>query len=134
MIKIMTINNFHRTSLADKREQYTWSITDEKGQQRQVHAHAQINEQQQIESYRPLNVREIPLVEILLKHRIGDTFTIDFTEFNQRHCYNQRSTFHNKIQQERHNTAENIDQLFSTAGFAQDGTSSKDELTAQGFV
>lgn len=98
MIKTITITQFKREPLPTKSEQqqiwqYTWQIKDEKQHFRQIGARIVFNIAEQTSSFQAEYVRELPLVDALLRHSVGATFTIDFTEFNQKHCYDSRAPY-----------------------------------------
>ena len=99
MIKTITITQLQHEMLPSKSGQeqvwrYTWQIVDEKHQQRYVAARIIIDSTtQQISRFQAANIREMPLVDALLRHRKGDCFTIDFTDFNQKHCYDSRTPY-----------------------------------------
>lgn len=98
MIKTITITQFHREPMPSKSEQqevwrYHWQIKDEKQYFRRVTARVVIDTNDQSLSFQAANIREMPLVDALLRHQLGAVFTIDFTEFNQRHCYDNRTAY-----------------------------------------
>lgn len=133
MIKIITINKLERIQIADQRAQFTWHITDEKSQLRKVHAHIDFTPNQDIEHYRAFYVREIPLVEALMQYKEGNTFRIDFTEFNKQHCYDKRPIY-NAEQQESFSAAD-LSHLFANAGFEHTSQPAKnDKLENHSFI
>jgi hypothetical protein len=98
MIKTITITQFKREPIASKSEQfqlwrYIWQIKDEKQYFRQVIARIIHDVNDQSITFQAANIREMPLVDALLRHQLGSVFTIDFTEFNQKHCYDTRTPY-----------------------------------------
>ena len=97
MIKTITITQFKREQIPTKSEQqlwrYTWQIKDEKHYFRQISARIFFNTATQTSTFQAEHVREMPLVDALLRHPVGAIFTIDFTDFNHKHCYDSRSPY-----------------------------------------
>ncbi|WP_020559190.1 hypothetical protein [Thiofilum flexile] len=98
MIKTITVTQFKREALPPKSEhqqiwRYVWQIKDEKQRFRQISAHIFFNTLQQTSSFQADHVREMPLVDALIRQPVGAIFTIDFTDFNHRHCYDSRAPY-----------------------------------------
>lgn len=95
MIKTFTIQDIVRTDISPEKGGMTWFLLDEQGKERRVQAVTDLDGAGEIAAVQPIFGRETPLVEELTQHAIGDTFTIDFTAFNQAQGYINREVYAN---------------------------------------
>ena len=71
----------------------TWFLSDELHHSRKVNAVTTLDKQGHISHARPVYARETPLIEALMQHDEGDTFSIDFQSFNEEMGYLKRDVF-----------------------------------------
>jgi len=71
-----------------------WQLLDaDDGRLRKVNGVTTLDNAGLVDSVRSIYAREIPLVDELLLHDSGDSFTIDFSEFNQQQGYVERDMY-----------------------------------------
>lgn len=84
MKKTYTIQSLVCTEISPGKGSMVWQLRDAGDQRvRRVNGISTLDKQGLIESVRSIYAREAPLVEELLLYHEGDTFSIDFTGFNQ---------------------------------------------------
>ncbi len=71
----------------------TWFLSDELSHSRKVTAVTTLDKQGYVCNARPVYARETPLVDVLMQHQEGDTFSIDFQSFNEEMGYLKRDVF-----------------------------------------
>lgn len=102
MTKTYTIQTVAHTAVSPGKGSITWQLQDKAdGRVRKVSGVTDLDRNGAIESAHSIYVREAPLVEELLRHYEGDTFTIDFTGFNQAQGYIHREIYANMRKRER---------------------------------
>lgn len=101
MKKTYTIQSVTHTAISDEKGSIIWHLTEPGGRQRKVNGITSLDKVGLINSARPVYVRETPLVEALLPRNEGETFTIDFTEFNSAQGYINREIYANMRRSER---------------------------------
>jgi hypothetical protein len=94
MKKTYTIQSVSRNAISQEKGSIVWQLLDAAdGRLRKVNGVTTLDKAGAIESVRSIYAREIPLVDELLLHNEGDTFTIDFSEFNQLQGYVEREMY-----------------------------------------
>lgn len=93
MKKTYTVQSVTRTAISPEKGAIAWALQDEQGRERKVNGVTTLDKDGHITSARSIYSREAPLVEELLLHFEGDTFTIDFTEFNKAQGYINREIY-----------------------------------------
>lgn len=93
MKKTYTILSVTHTAISPEKGSIGWSLRDELGRERKVNGITTLDKNSHIESARSIYAREAPLVDELLLHFEGDTFTIDFTAFNKAQGYINREIY-----------------------------------------
>ncbi len=94
MKKTYTIQSVSRNAISSEKGSIVWQLLDAAdGRVRKVNGVTTLDKAGAIESVRSIYARETPLVDELLCHHEGDTFTIDFAEFNQLQGYVEREIY-----------------------------------------
>lgn len=93
MKKIFTIHHISRNNVSPEHGVISWQVTDENGRDRKVNGVTTLDKSGAIIAVRAIFKREEPLVEALLLYNEGETFTIDFTRFNQEQQYAARDVY-----------------------------------------
>ncbi|MBU0654199.1 MAG: hypothetical protein KJ914_03600 [Gammaproteobacteria bacterium] len=93
MKKTYTIQTVNHTPISDEKGSIIWHLIEPDGRQRKVNGVTSIDKAGLIDSARSVYARETPLVESLLLHNEGETFSIDFTEFNKAQGYINREIY-----------------------------------------
>ena len=93
MKKTFTVLSVTHTVVSPERGSMTWYLSDELSHSRKVTAVTQLNQAEQITAAKPVYNREKPLIDCLLYKQEGETFTIDFTSFNEEMGYLKREVF-----------------------------------------
>lgn len=102
MQKTYTIQSLVCTEISPGKGSMVWQLRDASDDRvRKVNGLSTLDKQGLIESVRSIYTRETPLVEELLLHNEGDTFTIDFSGFNQAQGYINREMYANMQKCER---------------------------------
>ncbi len=95
MKKTYTVQTVTHTPIAEDKGSIIWHLLEPDGRQRKVNGVTTIDKDGLIDSARSIYAREAPLVEALLPYNEGETFTIDFTEFNKAQGYINREIYTN---------------------------------------
>jgi hypothetical protein len=61
----------------------SYLIVDKHSNKRKISALAHVNTRGKVQSLRPINKRELPLLQILVKSSINERIEVDFTEYNK---------------------------------------------------
>ncbi len=93
MKKTFTVLSVTHTPVSPERGSMTWFLSDELHHSRKVNAVTTLDKQGHISHARPVYARETPLIEALMQHEEGDTFSIDFQSFNEEMGYLKRDVF-----------------------------------------
>ncbi|EIJ32888.1 hypothetical protein [Thiothrix nivea] len=102
MKKTYTIQTVTHTVISPGKGSIIWELLDAADdRQRKINGITTLDKDGVIEVARSIYTRESPLVEELLLHNEGDTFTIDFTEFNKAQGYINREIYANMKKCER---------------------------------
>lgn len=102
MKKTYTIQSVTHTVISPEKGSMVWQLLDAAdGRLRKVNGVTTLDKAGLVDSTRSIYLRETPLVEELLLLNEGDTFTIDFTGFNQAQGYINREMYANMQQCER---------------------------------
>lgn len=102
MQKTYTIQSLVCTEISPGKGSMIWQLRDSTDDRvRKVNGLSTLDKQGVIESVRSIYTREAPLVEELLLHQEGDTFTIDFSGFNKVQGYIDREMYANMQKCER---------------------------------
>ena len=96
MKKTYTIQSLVCTEISPGKGSMVWQLRDAGDHRvRRVNGISTLDKQGVIEAVRSIYAREAPLVDELLLHHEGDTFSIDFTGFNQAQGYINREMYAN---------------------------------------
>ncbi|UOG91058.1 MAG: hypothetical protein L3K52_12715 [Candidatus Thiothrix sulfatifontis] len=94
MKKTYTIQSVTHNAISPQRGSMVWQLLDaDDGRLRKVNGVTTLDNAGLVDSVRSIYAREIPLVDELLLHDTGDSFTIDFSEFNQQQGYVERDMY-----------------------------------------
>lgn len=102
MKKTYTIQSLVCTEISPGKGSMVWQLRDSADERlRKVNGISTLDKNGLIESVRSIYTRETPLVEELLLRHEGDTFSIDFSSFNQAQGYINREMYANMQKCER---------------------------------
>lgn len=101
MIKTFTIHSSYQQEISPGKGSIIWLLSDEKKQPRKIAAITDVDKQNNIVAMQAVYKREIPLVERLQELAKGDTFTIDFSAYNEQENYTPREMYNNMRVQEK---------------------------------
>lgn len=94
MKKTYTIQSVTHNAISPQKGSMVWQLLDaDDGRLRKVNGVTTLDNTGLVDSVRSIYAREIPLVDELLLHDSGDSFTIDFSEFNQQQGYVERDMY-----------------------------------------
>lgn len=93
MIKTFTVHAVNRKVISPGKGSVTWQLSDEKGLPRKISGIADMDAKGIIHEVQAVYSREKPLVAALMHRVEGETFTIDFSEFNRQQAYVPRQAF-----------------------------------------
>lgn len=93
MKKIFTIHHISRNNVSPEHGVISWQVSDENGRDRKINGVTTLDKSGAIVAVRAIFKREEPLAEALLLYNEGETFTIDFTPFNQAQQYAARDVY-----------------------------------------
>ncbi|HRJ52025.1 MAG TPA: hypothetical protein PLE99_04585 [Candidatus Thiothrix moscowensis] len=93
MKKTYTIQTVTHAVISPEKGSIIWHLLEPDGRQRKVNGITEIDKAGLIDSARSVYAREAPLVEALLPRNEGETFEIDFTEFNRAQGYINREIY-----------------------------------------
>ncbi len=94
MKKTYTIQSVTHNAISPQKGSMVWQLLDaDDGRLRKVNGLTTLDNAGLVDSVRSIYAREIPLVDELLLHDAGDSFTIDFSEFNQQQGYVERDMY-----------------------------------------
>lgn len=96
MKKTYTIQSLVCTEISPGKGSMIWQLRDAADERiRKVNGISILDKNGLIESVRSIYTREAPLIEALLARHEGDSFSIDFTDFNQVQGYINREMYVN---------------------------------------
>ncbi|WP_157832841.1 hypothetical protein [Thiolinea disciformis] len=101
MKKTYTIESMTFKEISPCKGSAVWLLSDEKGMPRKVSGIVELDAKGLIEKINAIYSREEPLVESLKNRSEGDTFTIDFTGFNEQHSFPERDIYQNMRRHEQ---------------------------------
>lgn len=101
MKKTFTIHSVTRSTISPEKGSISWQVSDEFGRERKVSGVTTLDRDGRINSARSIYKREEPLVAELLLRNKGETFTIDFTAFNEANAFMSREAYANLQRYER---------------------------------
>lgn len=93
MLKTFTLQTISHQQQTAENGLITWEVFDEKSELRQVTGITSLSPQGFIKNVQSVHRREMPLVEMLSQRTEGDTFSIDFSLFNQTFGYPPREVY-----------------------------------------
>lgn len=94
MKKTYTIQSVTHNAISPQKGSMVWQLLDaDDGRLRKVNGVTSLDSTGFVDAVRPIYAREIPLIDELLRHNEGDTFSIDFSEFNQQQGYVEREIY-----------------------------------------
>lgn len=94
MKKTYTIQSVTHNAISPQKGSMVWQLLDaDDGRLRKVNGVTTLDNAGLVDSVRSIYAREIPLIDELLLHDAGDSFTIDFSEFNQQQGYVERDMY-----------------------------------------
>lgn len=96
MKKTYTIQSIVCTEISPGKGSMAWQLRDNADERlRKVSGISTLDKNGLIESVRAIYTREAPLIDALLLRQEGDSFSIDFTGFNQAQGYINREMYAN---------------------------------------
>ncbi|MGB0845950.1 MAG: hypothetical protein ACPGSM_04455 [Thiolinea sp.] len=101
MKKTFTVHAVHHKEVSPGKGSIIWLLSDEKGLPRKITAITDIDDKGVIDNMQAVYKREIPLVERLHSSEKGESFTIDFSIYNQQQNYAPREAYNNMRTQEK---------------------------------
>jgi len=93
MKKTFTVHGLQHKEISPGKGSITWLLSDEKGVPRKIAGVTTIDKAGVIETITSVYKREIPLVKRLHAVEKGDTFTLDFSDFNEKEGYAPRDVY-----------------------------------------
>lgn len=100
MIKTFTIHSTYHQEISPGKGSIIWLLSDENKQPRKIAAITDVDEQNHIVAMQAVYKRERPLVKHLQQLVKGDTFSLDFSEYNEQENYVPRELYNNMRLQE----------------------------------
>jgi hypothetical protein len=82
MFVTYTVKNYQFKETSEGRGIVSYLIVDKHSNKRKISALAHVNKRGKIKSIRPINKRELPLLQILVKSSLNEKIEVDFTEYN----------------------------------------------------
>jgi hypothetical protein len=101
MKKTYTVLSITHTIISPGKGSIIWQLSDEQERPRKVNAVTSLDKQGLVDSARSIYAREAPLVAVLMQRTEGETFSIDFTPFNEANGYINREMYSNLQKCER---------------------------------
>ncbi len=83
MFVTYTVKNFQFKETSEDRGIISYLIVDKHSNKRKISALARVNKRGKIQSVRPINKRELPLLEILVKSSVNEKIEVDFSQYNK---------------------------------------------------
>jgi len=83
MFVTYTVKNYQFKETSAGRGIISYLIEDKHSNKRKISALARVNKRGKIQSVRPINKRELPLLQVLIKSSINEKIEVDFTEYNK---------------------------------------------------
>lgn len=77
-----TVKSHQFKETSEGRGILSYNIVDTHGIKRTISAVAHMGKNNKIKSLRPINKRELPLIQVLVKSSINERIEVDFTEYN----------------------------------------------------
>ncbi len=84
MFVTYTVKNSQFKETSTGRGIISYLIEDKYSNKRKISALARVNKRGKIQSVRPINKRELPLLQMLVKSSINEKIQVDFTEYNKK--------------------------------------------------
>ncbi len=82
MFVTYTVKNYQFKETSTGRGIISYLIVDKHSNKRKISALAHVNKKGKIQSVRPINKRELPLLQVLVKSSINEKIEVDFSEYN----------------------------------------------------
>ncbi len=82
MFVTYTVKNHQFKETAPGRGIISYLIVDKQANKRTISALAHVNKRGKVQSVRPINKRELPLLQMLVKSKVNEKIEVDFTEYN----------------------------------------------------
>ncbi len=82
MFVTYTVKNYQFKETSAGRGIVSYLIVDKHSNKRKISALARVNKRGKIQSVRPINKRELPLLQVLVKSSINEKIEVDFSEYN----------------------------------------------------
>ena len=83
MFVTYTVKNSQFKETSTGRGIISYLIVDKQSNKRKISALAHVNKRGKIKSVHPINKRELPLLEVLVKSSLNEKIEIDFSRYNQ---------------------------------------------------
>lgn len=93
MIKTYTIHSATCKEISPGKGSVIWLLSDEQGVPRKVSGIAELDAKGAATSIQAIYSRETPLIEMLQRRQVNETFTIDFSDFNKEHTFVEREAY-----------------------------------------
>ena len=83
MFVTYTVKNYQFKETSKGRGIISYLIVDKHSNKRKISALAYVNKRGKVQSLRPINKRELPLLQVLVKSSINERIEVDFSEYNK---------------------------------------------------
>ena len=83
MFVTYTVKNYQFKETSAGRGIISYLIVDKHSNKRKISALAHVNKRGKIQSVRPINKRELPLLQVLVKSSINEKIEVDFSDYNK---------------------------------------------------
>ncbi len=83
MFVTYTVKNYQFKETSAGRGIISYLIVDKHSNKRKISALAHVNKRGKVQSLRPINKRELPLLQVLVKSSINEKIEVDFSDYNK---------------------------------------------------
>jgi hypothetical protein len=84
MFVTFTVKNHQFKETSEGRGIISYLIVDKHSNQRKISALARVNKRGKVQSLRPINKRELPLLQVLVKSSVNEKIEVDFSDYNEK--------------------------------------------------
>ncbi len=84
MFVTYTVKNHQFKETSEGRGIISYLIVDKHSNQRKISALAHVNKRGKVQSLRPINKRELPLLQVLVKSSVNEKIEVDFSDYNEK--------------------------------------------------
>lgn len=117
MTKRFTVHAVYHKEISPGKGSIVWLLSDERGTPRKINGITAVDGNGVIDSIQAVYKRETPLIARLHNAQKGDSFAIDFSDYNQQCDYTPREAYNNLRGQEKASTlAANVTKVLVLLG------------------